>query len=270
MIAELQDVLRDHEKAAKGYWCQPVSRLAEALQRNEPQEYRGVEFTKTTEPRPSEGKEAFLESYEIINRQGHVLSPAAQQKYLIFAVHQCLTQCADLTDVNNYILCFRKMLEWGAFTDAEYGFDESQVQYTPEPVQQEQKLSIDDIDTSTRAGQKIAAQLISDEVFGPNGQARETWDLWLAHLQRDHNFTPDEKQRRAIIEFFRARNLSFLSHEAYNAARRWATRHTVEGWPSGMLSTDEHLCEKIDASSNLNNYETRTNLLRDIRTARNQ
>src|SRR5579859_183068 len=107
---ELANALAEHERVAAKFWSQPVAALARALQRNEPMAYEGATFTTTPTPQPEQGQDAFIEAYESIQRSGHVLNSVGRQRLSLMAAHLCLAQNVALTDVDNYIIMFNKLV----------------------------------------------------------------------------------------------------------------------------------------------------------------
>lgn len=272
MTNELQDAYREHERTAKVYWSQPVSRLAEALQRGDAQAYIGVEFTKTPEPRPREGKEECVAAHEEIQRRfGYVLSPVGRQRVILMAVHQCMAQSASLSHVVTYVKCFEKLLEWGAFEASgtlEIGYDESKKEYVSEPVEQGRKLSADDlesIDTGSRTGAELAHQIVADAVWGRGGEAENIFRQFIAHVARTFHYDLSPEDQREIVQWFTKNNRSFLDAKAYDQCKVNLVRRGI--LPATLLTEDERLCMSLETSQGTD-YETRRKLKQTIIAAR--
>lgn len=266
--AQTAAALAEHERAAAKYWSQSVSSLALALQTNEPVAYLGVAFSTTPTPQLEQGSETFTEACKAIqSRTGYILGPVGRQRVALMAVHQCHTQCASLTDIETYISCFNKLLEWGAFETSgtlEVGYDENVKAYVPEP--EPAKLTIDDletIDTSTREGEALGKRLVNDAVFGE--EAKTIFHQFLAHVERTFGHALSVGEQNEIILFFQRRNLSWLDGASYDAARR----HLVS---IGMLNRhclteDERLCQEIE-EDNSTDFQGTTSLRQKVLAAR--
>jgi hypothetical protein len=267
--AETSQALAQHENAARAYWSQPVAVLARALQNNDPTAYMGAVFATTQTPQPNEGQEVFVEAYDRIQRTGHVLSPVGRQRVLLMAVHQCLAQNADLSNTETYITCFNKLLEWDAFEQSgvlELGYDENKKEVLPEPVAQERRLTVDDlesIDTETREGEKIAHQIIAEAVFGD--EAASVFHRFIAHVAKTfgHDISADEQ--REIILWFQKNNRNFLDHRAYDQCKVNLVRRGI--LPSTCLTEEEVLAGSIE-NEDTQSYESRRRLKQEILAAR--
>jgi hypothetical protein len=150
--------------------------------------------------------------------------------------------------------------------------DESQRVVEPVVETPAPELTVADLeglDTSTREGSKIAQRLISAAVFGPSGQAAEVFKQFVAHVSKTFGHDMTESEQRALITIFQQRNLSFLDHRAYDAARREMVL-AKNILPRTCLTQDELLCQEIESTPthDKSDYDQRLNLKRQIATAR--
>ena len=159
--------------------------------------------------------------------------------------------------------CFTRLVSLGAFNKGE--LDVSNV---TEQVPETSEVNLDAIDKlpDTREGDREARQIANAHYWST--EANVMFNQWKRHLCKDYNFVPNEEQSRRIIDFFMANNLSFLRHENWNRARRWAVRTRL--FPD-IRTADERLSETIEATdlSNLSHDEA-SRLKQSIRTVHGQ
>ena|SRR5579859_2792459 len=261
---ELANALAEHERVAAKFWSQPVAALARALQRNEPMAYEGATFTTTPTPQPEQGQDAFIEAYERIQRSGHVLNSVGRQRLSLMAAHLCLAQNVALTDVDNYIIMFNKLVEWGAFEASgvlELGYDPEK--RDAEPVAPERRLTVDDlegIDTSTKAGEALAHQIVADAVF--DGDAKSVFREWITSLKNNFDYEmPPEVQRDYVIPWFLSNQRSWLDRKAFDDCRLNLIRRSI--LPESCLTDIDRLNWEIEEDFDTQSYEGRRRLARE-------
>ncbi len=168
-------------------------------------------------------------------------------------------------------IAFDRLYQLGSFDEAraEIGYDPSRKEVVPEPVVPQKKLTVDDLEsigTTTREGARLARQIVADAVFGDDGQARQAFQQFVAHVARafGHNLTEDEQ--REIINWFQKNNRSFLSN-SYDQCRVNLVKRGI--LPATCLTEEEVLegsIENVDTQS----WEGRRRLKQQILAQRRQ
>jgi hypothetical protein len=266
MKAELAQGFREFDKTSKVYWSQAVHVLASELQNGTPRADLSVAFPKTASPCPDQGREAFCAFLDgLTAKTGYTLSEVGKMRLLTYCVEQCLSQNADLTQERTYALGFDRLVALDAFGADELGYDPSLITYvepSPEPAPEPTIDALEVMETVTREGERRARHIISNAVFGPQGEAREVWNAWLAQLLRDYNFVPNPDAQKFVISWFEHNAKSFLDRRAYDEARRFCVRSGT--FPPTMLTRDELLSQEIENCDG-RGYNARLELMRRFR-----
>jgi hypothetical protein len=272
---ELAKTLSRSDKFLKLDFIQPLAKIAQLIQDGVAAVDLATNYPTTTEPQSgNSGKEEFYQFvYEILPRRGFTLSENGSMRLLYFVIAQARGKGANMSSIDTWSLAFDKLWSLDAFdiASAEVGWDESKVQQEPVVEAPERELTVADIeniDTSTREGDKLAKKIVSNAVFGPSGQAAEVFQQFIAHVSKTFGHDLNESEQRELINVFASRNLSFLDHRAYDKARCELVAKGV--LPRTCYTPDEVLCLEIESTPthDKSDYDQRLNLKRQIATAR--
>jgi hypothetical protein len=186
------------------------------------------------------------------SRLGSYLTVAAQM------------QQADLTVRDTWLNALLRLSSLNCFAAGELQGEPAllvkpeQQQVTPSRTRSDierELLSLGD----SRQDNLRAKELLSELLFGERGEAKAMYDEWLLHLEQVHRFVPSPEQEKAVIEYFRRTNSSYVSSKSYNACRVALVKSGVFPQTSGnipMLTKDELAAWDIDRL-NLNDFSDR-------------
>jgi hypothetical protein len=137
----------------------------------------------------------------------------------------------------------------------------------PAAPQQAKGFDLEDIetlDTTTREGRSAAESTVNE--FFYSREVGPIWQSWCDHMKRDYYFVPNDKQSRAIIDFFVKRNLSFHNTRNWDTARV-ALREILGPSPrtgQPMLTRAELLSLQLE-DADLDNTDVRREFTRKTR-----
>jgi hypothetical protein len=164
------------------------------------------------------------------------LTPSGRNKLWTLARHQTeiAYDSADAWSATYYLL------------NACDGLDAADVEVSEEPTPVANPLdALEEMDLSSREGVRASQRVVSDAVFGVNGEARNMYRDWLRHLDADYGFSPDEQQQKAAIKFFQDFNRSWLDFNAYNECRRYLVAAKI--FPD-IRTNDERLAAAVEST----------------------
>jgi hypothetical protein len=96
---------------------------------------------------------------------------------------------------------------------------------------------------ATREGERKARELANEHFFST--ECREVYNRFLAHCASTWEFSPTEKQARAIVQWFQDTNRSMtVDKTAWDDMRRFLVLAGV--LPSRMVTEDEVLAGRIE------------------------
>jgi hypothetical protein len=228
----------------------------------------GITFPSTTETQSgTRGRAEYTEFVANLPRSGFVLSDSGAQRLLLFVIAQAYSENhADMADPETWKLAFDRLYQLGCFDEAraEIGYDESTRVQEPVVERPERRPTLDnleDFNTTTKAGEKLAHQILSDAVFGSQGEGREVFYGFISHVSKTFHHDLTEDEQRELIQWFVKNNKSFLDHRAYDVAKVNLVRRGI--LPHSLLTATE-LFEMNLESADTRSYEGRRSLAQKI------
>jgi hypothetical protein len=146
----------------------------------------------------------FQKFIDELEESGTTISADAQQKLVIYAVTQPLV---DLTKISNWRKAYDRLNGLGIFN--------GEIAVKPEPAAPAKKLTIDDVSTLSRSGNKLARALANESIIA---EATPLFHEFVEFIRSTYEIPFDENQQRQVLDFCSSRNLGFNA-KAYNAAR---------------------------------------------------
>jgi hypothetical protein len=258
VLAERAATLAANTREMRGYWSRPITVIGENVRDNIFISDMGVAFETTEKPVPSAGRNECLEFLERLTaRTGYCLNSVGQHRLLMYGVSQCLAQCADLSRESTWEKSFSRLVELDAFGD-ELGFDENlRTEFEPAPQEPEPTAAdLESIDTSSRAGQRIAEDILSRAIF--QGEAKQVFREWLDSLKNNFDYEMPPEVQREVVQWFLANRRSWLDRKAYDDCRLNLIRRSVI--PASCLTEVDRLNWEIEDEYDTTTYEGRRRL----------
>jgi hypothetical protein len=191
---------------------------------------------------------AFARFKEQLLREGITFTPAAGNKLAQIAK---LNPYLDWTNAIAVRQIFDYCFDLGLWDGAEVISSEAASKTpapTPEPVDTGLTLDkIEGLDTRTSDAQRASESAVNQYFY--SREVGPIWESWKAHMVRDYRFVPNDKQGRAIIDWFVKNNKSFLDTRNWDKCRV-ALREVLGNSPrtgQPMLTRDELLSISLDS-----------------------
>jgi hypothetical protein len=166
----------------------------------------------------------------------------------------------DLTNSSTFETVFEYLDEIGALSRTDRIVAQRPVEEAPEPA----RVSLDELlETTPGTGANLPKlrQAVEDaaisEYFGPLLQR------WLDHLRDDWSFTPNEQQLKSVQRFFERNNLSPLTFDNWNKARRALSDAGI--FPPNMKTMREQADEEAENTRTLDSPSAKAAYLRRLR-----
>jgi hypothetical protein len=264
IMTQLSATLKKADAMTRLYWSQPLAHLAQHINSGQFEQDHGGTFPTTSEPQNgTRGRDQYQDFVMNLPKTGFILSDAGAQRLIFFCVAQAMTQNADLANPETYRIAFDRLYQLGCFDEVkgEIGYDESQRVEVPVAEQPAPVPTIEGLNLSTKAGEKIARELVSAAVFGPDGDAKIVFGEWLDSLAKNFEYVMPEEVQREVIALFQKNNRSFLDRKSYDEARLNLVRRGL--MPSSCLTAQDRLSMSIE-SADTRSYEGRRSLAQKI------
>lgn len=270
--AELAQTLKRADRMTASYWSQPLAHLASLIHSEMFEPDRGVTYPSTTEIQDGErGRAEYTDFIANLPRSGFVLSDAGAQRLLLFVIALAYSDVrADMSNPITYRIAFDRLFQLRCFSEeaGEVGFDPSTKEVEPVEPEPERKLTVDDlenVDTTSKAGEKLAHRIIADAVFGPQGENREVFHQFIDHIAKTFGHDLTETEQRELIQWFVRNNRSFLDRAAYDTAKVNLVRRGILN--HGVLTSTE-LFEMGIEETDTQSYESRRTLKQELAALR--
>jgi hypothetical protein len=176
---------------------------------------------------------------------GWTLSGDGCRRLLVFAICQHYLMNVALADLGNWARLFRRCVELGVFLDGEIGYDESlrtvPPESEPEPEEIPFEKQLDKIDTSTRAGERAAHELMIAHWSDAQRQMYRTFVDWEGDT---YGVVVTPEMSQDALRFFTAFGKNPLNRKHWDELRlSWERR----GITRGAVTPDEAAVIKLDS-----------------------
>jgi hypothetical protein len=265
IMTQLSATLKKADALTRLYWSQNLKHLAKRINDQHFEADHGVTFSSTEEQQSgARGRAQYEEFVRTLPTTGFILSDAGAQRLLYFVLAQALSENhADMANPETWRIGFDRLYQLGCFDEAkaEIGYDGSQRVEEPVVEQPAPAPTIEGLNLSTKAGEKIARDIVSTAVFGPDGDAKILFGEWLDSLAKNFEYMMPEEVQREVINWFQKNNKSFLSYQAYDQCRINLVRRGL--MPSSCLTASDRLSMSIE-QADTRSYEGRRKLSQEI------
>jgi hypothetical protein len=258
-IAAVREIHACQNAILRSYYGEPIADLYKADAATAPVDER-LELATTTNGRNVEAeRKSFDETIKRLKTErGMTLSNSAVERLAIFGqVHAIRHLDVSTSDV--WLKMFSALQDAECFGPDELTYNASDiVPVAPEPESQPalpQLSEIDNLDASTRDGAAKARAICDDHLFSV--EARTQMRLWLAHLYRDYQYIPTERQQKMVVDKFLREGWNWLQKSRWDDCRRWLVSQGE--LPQSMLTGSERIAKEIEETdtTNLNFYQRR-------------
>jgi hypothetical protein len=273
--AALSQNLKRADALTRLYFSQDLRHLAQGIESETfTADLGGASYPRTMEVQTGMRGRAEYEAFcANLPRSGFLLSSAGAQRLLIFCLNQAFSENrADLANPETYRIAFDRLYQLGCFDEstakAEIGYDASIREQEPVVEQPARaRLDLEDFNTTTKDGEKLAHQILADAVFGPQGEGRIIFHQFISHVSKTFGHDLTEDEQRELIQWFVRNQKSFLDRRAYdlgkvNLVRRGILNH-------GCLTADELYSMGIE-EEDTQSYSGRRNLAQELAQLRKQ
>lgn len=266
--AQLQRQVHEQAKAAvKKFWSRPIDVLLGPAARAD---LAQIDQELFAVPNGQHDDNAARNAYvswaeELTAKTGYTLTETGRKRVTCYALSQAKFG-KNLSQPSAWQSCFERLLECEAFTSDEVTYDPALKTYRepepePEPEPELTLAALDALPSWTEEGERLCRQIVHKHYFAK--EAHPIWAEWVASVEKNFGHKLSEDEQRQAFDFFRDRNLSYLSRRNFDRCRVALVNCGV--LPPSCLTEEEQLVQEIERKGIPTDYYAELELKNRIR-----